>query len=139
MSAAGSVDPDAVLLFNLPDVPVYILTSPGGGDRLAAALATRPWVQTIVGFSARERFDALSGLRRVCSIGGRRSATALVDAGLVQDVYLTTTPVSGGEPDTPWYTGRREPAMSLVLAKAWDGPRGAVRFEHLVVTGHGQA
>jgi hypothetical protein len=96
-------------------------------------------VQTIVGLSAREQFDALPGLRRVCSIGGRRSATALVDAGLVQDVYLSTTPVSGGEPATPWYTGPREPAMSLVLAKTWDGPRGPVRFEHFVLTSHAQA
>jgi riboflavin biosynthesis pyrimidine reductase len=141
MAATGSVDPGRLLLFNLPDVPVYVLTSSNGRDRLASSLATRPHVRPIVGASLREQFDALApeGLRRVCSVGGRRSATALVDAGLVQDVYLTTTAISGGEPDTPWYTGTREPAMSLVLAKEWDGPRGLVRFEHLVLSRDGQA
>jgi riboflavin biosynthesis pyrimidine reductase len=141
MSTSGGVDPDAVLLFNVPGVPVYVLTSARGHDRLAPALAARPWVRTIVAPSPREAFEALAGagLRRVCSIGGRRSATALVDAGLVQDVYLTTTTVSGGEPRTPWYTGDRELEMSLALAKEWHGPRGLVRFEHLVLTDHGQA
>jgi riboflavin biosynthesis pyrimidine reductase len=135
MSADGSVRPDEVLLFNVPGVPVFVLTSPRGRERLAPALAPRPWVTAIGGTSLREQCAALAaaGIRRACSVGGRRSATALVDAGLAQDVYLTTTGASGGEPGTPWYTGTRAPGMKTALIKEWDGEHGAVRFEHGVL------
>ena len=141
MSADGSVQPDHLLLCNLPAVAVYILTSAAGRARLAPALERRPWITAIAATSLRDQFAALraAGVRRACSVGGRRSATALVDAGLVQDVYLTTTSVSGGEPDTPWYIGARTLPVRTVVTKEWDGERGAVRFEHLVLTTHGQA
>jgi len=135
MSADGTVRPDELLLFNLPDVPVYVLTSTAGRDRLASSLSSRPWVHALAGHSLREQFDSLrgAGVRRACSVGGRRSATALVDANLVKDVYLTTTQASGGEPDTPWYIGRRRLEMQTVLVKEWDGEHGPVRFEHGVL------
>jgi riboflavin biosynthesis pyrimidine reductase len=135
MSADGSAKPDELLLFNLPDVPVYVLTSAAGRDRLAATLALRPWVTAIVGRSLPEQFAQLreAGIRRACSVGGRHAATALVDADLVKDVYLTTTRASGGEPGTPWYIGRRELKMHTVLIKEWDGEHGVVRFEHGVL------
>jgi riboflavin biosynthesis pyrimidine reductase len=135
MSADGSVKPDNVLLFNVPGVPVYVLTSAAGRDRLAAALDRRPWVEAIVGRSLPEQFARLrdAGIRRACSVGGRRSATALVDANLVKDVYLTKTQASGGEPSTPWYVGRRSLKMQTVLAKEWDGEHAVVRFEHAVL------
>ena len=135
MSADGSVRPEEVLLFNVPGVPVYVLTSARGADRLAPALAARPWVTAVTGTSLPEQFAALhsTGIRRACSVGGRRSATELVDAGLVQDVYLTTTPLAGGDPGTPWYTGTRDLRMETVVTKAWDGPHGGVRFEHAVL------
>jgi len=135
LSIDGGFDPDAVLLFNLPDVPVFVVTSDRGERRQSPALAGRPWVTAITGTSLRDQFDRLRdrGLRRFCSVGGRRSATALVDAGLVQDVYLTTTPVSGGEPETPWYVGRRPLQMQTVVAKEWAGESGRVRFEHCLL------
>jgi riboflavin biosynthesis pyrimidine reductase len=135
LSADGTVRPDDVLLFNVPQIPVTIVTSARGRDRLAPALESRPWVTAIAGRALQEQFEALgaAGIRRGCSVGGRRSATALVDAGLVQDVYLTTTEVSGGEPATPWYTGTRELNMGTVVVKEWEGPHGIVRFEHGVI------
>src|SRR5262245_6211726 len=135
MSADGSVKPDELLLFNLPDVPVYVITSPGGRDRLVPFLDRRPWVTAVVGRSLPEQFEYLreAGIRRACSVGGRRSATALVDANLVKDVYLTTTHASGGEPGTPWYIGRRRLEMQSMLVKEWDGEHGVVRFEHGVL------
>src|SRR3954471_15818629 len=141
MSADGSVRPEEVLLFNVPDVPVFVLTSADGRDRLAAALAARPWVTAVAARSLPEQFDALraAGIRRVSSVGGRRSASALVDAGLVHDIYLTTTRKSGGEPGTPWYVGTRTLRLEPVLIKEWDGAHGAVRFEHLVPGADGQA
>jgi riboflavin biosynthesis pyrimidine reductase len=135
MSASGSVSPDGLLLFNVPEIPVFVLTSAEGRERLARAADARPWMTIVAAPSLGEQFEALhaAGIRRACSVGGRRAATDLVDAGLVQDVYLTTTARAGGEPDTPWYVGRREPRLRRVLAKAWDGPDGAVRFEHGVM------
>jgi riboflavin biosynthesis pyrimidine reductase len=141
MSADGSVAAEELLVFNVPPVPVYVLTSPRGRERLGPSLASRPWVEAIVGVSLPEQFAALGdrGLRRGCSVGGRRSATALIDAGLVQDVYLTTTSAPGGEPDTPWYVGKRALRPRCVLAKQWAGEHGVVRFEHLVLSNDGQA
>jgi hypothetical protein len=140
MSADGSIRPAELLACNVPSVPVYILTSAAGRTRLRGALAERPWVTPIVAGSLQEQFASLvaAGIRRACSIGGRRSATALVDAGLVQDVYLTTTRAAGGEPATPWYTGTRTLPMQPAVAKAWEGEHGTVRFDHLVLRTHGQ-
>ena len=52
MSADGSVKPDDLLIFNLPEVPVYVLTSDAGRDRLSVPLAARPWVTAIAGRSS---------------------------------------------------------------------------------------
>jgi riboflavin biosynthesis pyrimidine reductase len=135
MSADGSVRPDEVLLFNLPDVPVYVITSAAGRERLAPCLAQRPWAAAVVARSLPEQFAQLrdAGIRRACSVGGRRSATALVDADLVKDVYLTTTQAESGEPGTPWYTGKRRLEMKTVAIREWDGEHGVVRFEHEVL------
>ena len=135
MSADGSVKPDELLLFNVPDVPVYVLTSSAGRERLAAALEPRPWVEVVTGGSLPEQFARLrdAGIQRGCSVGGRHAATALVDAGLVKDVYLTKTQVSGGEPGTPWYVGRRRVELRTVLVKEWQGDHGVVRFDHGVL------
>lgn len=140
MSKDGSIRPDDVLAFNVPDVPVYVLTSAVGRERLAPALGRRPWASTVVADSLPAQFDALhrAGIRRACSVGGRRSASALVDARLVQDVYLTTTGQSGGEPGTPWYIGNRTLALATVIVKEWDGDHGPVRFEHFALSEHGQ-
>jgi riboflavin biosynthesis pyrimidine reductase len=76
-------------------------------------------------------------MTRFCSIGGRRSASELVDAGLVQDIYLTTTSSSAGEPGTPWYVGKRRLSLQPVVVKEWDGLEGVVQFEHLRVREYG--
>ncbi|HYT75599.1 MAG TPA: dihydrofolate reductase family protein, partial [Vicinamibacterales bacterium] len=132
MSADGSVDLDSVLLFNVPEVPVFIVTSSRGRERLASALDARPWIAAMTADSLREQFDIIRarGLHRLCSVGGRRSATELVDAGLVQDLYLTTTTSTVGEPNTPWYVGSRKLSPQTVAMKEWDGDDGVVRFEH---------
>jgi len=137
LSVDGSPCADDVLLFNVPDVPVFVVTTAPGRDRMAAALESRPWVHAILGPSLGEQFDQLRsrGMTRLCSIGGRRSASELVDARLIQDVYLTTTRSSAGQPGTPWYVGKQRLSLEPVLVKEWDGPEGTVRFEHLVLSG----
>lgn len=135
LSVDGSPCPDEVLLFNVPDVPVFVVTSAAGRDRLSPALESRPWVHAILGPSLPEQFAQLHarGMTRFCSIGGRRSASELVDAGLVQDLYLTTTPSSAGQPGTPWFVGKRTLSLEPVVVKEWDGPEGPIRFEHQLI------
>lgn len=134
----GQVDIDHTRLFNVRDVPVYVLTSHAGRERLERPLHARPWVEAIVADGP----DALAqqmnelfrrGQHRISCVGGRLTASSFVDAGLAQDLYLTTSPQEGGAPHTPWYVGRRPPALDRVLAKTWEEPKGVVRFEHFVL------
>jgi hypothetical protein len=71
------------------------------------------------------------GIERVSAIGGRVLAGALIDARLVQDVYLTTANRTGGEPDTPMY--RKPLATRVVVRKRGTGAEAGVVFEHLVI------
>ena len=61
-------------------------------------------------------------MARISCVGGRTIATTLVDAGLVQDLYLTTSAIDGGEPGTPWYLGRNPPGLSVIVRKREDTP-----------------
>jgi riboflavin biosynthesis pyrimidine reductase len=139
LTRSGNVDVDRTRLFNVRDVPAYILTSRAGRERLARALHARPWVRALVADGADallEQMKALfaHGLRTISCVGGRRTATALTDAGFIDDLYLTTTPLDGGEPHTPWYVGDRPPSLQRVLTKTWEEPDGVVRFEHFRVS-----
>jgi 5-amino-6-(5-phosphoribosylamino)uracil reductase len=130
------VDLTRGLLFNTPALPVVILTIGQTVILMQAALADRPWIKTVVMprpsdlAQAFEQLRAL-GLERISCIGGRQLATQLIDAGLVQDVYLTTAPQAGGQPNTPFYPGQLN--NTLVLRKHGTGPETGVTFEHLVI------
>ena len=80
---------------------------------------------------ARLRRD--HGIRRISCIGGRHAATSLVDAGLIQDIYLTTTAIDGGEPNTPWYAGERRPALDVIVRKREVADVAPILFEHLAI------
>ncbi|PYR95570.1 MAG: hypothetical protein DMF84_00545 [Acidobacteria bacterium] len=138
LTREGRVDVDHTRLFHVRDVPVYVLTSRAGRERLARPLHARPWVQAIVA----DGQDALEqqmhelftrGQHRISCIGGRLTASSFVDAGLAHDLYLTTSPRDGGSPRTPWYVGNRPPSLERVLAKTWEDIEGVVRFEHFVL------
>ena len=73
------------------------------------------------------------GIRRISCIGGAKTATALVDAGLVQDIYLTTSAIEGGEPQTPWYAGESAPLLSTIVRKREDSAVNPILFEHLAI------
>jgi riboflavin biosynthesis pyrimidine reductase len=68
------------------------------------------------------------GIDRISCVGGRTLATQLIDAGLVQDVYLTTAPGAGGELETPMYP--RPLNAELVARKLGTGVEAGVVFEH---------
>ena len=127
------VDLDRRLLFNVPEIRVVVLTVAAGASRMREGLASRPWVQPLV-MEHREAlpaaFETLRtlGLERISAVGGRHMATQLIDAGLVQDVYLTTSARTGGEPGTPLYP---HPLKGRILVRAHGtGADSGVQFEH---------
>jgi riboflavin biosynthesis pyrimidine reductase len=125
---------DTGLMFNVPELEVCLVTVPSGADAMRAQRSERPWVRTIVmedRNGLRGAFEALrtAGVARLSCIGGRRFATHLIDAGLVQDVYLTTAAAPGGEPGTPMYP--RTLDTEVIVRKHGTGVEAGVRFEHL--------
>ncbi len=137
LSARGRVDPAAALLFNVPDVPVFLLAGEACRERCATALASRPWV-TVVPIDTRDprrTFAVLRdrySIRRISAVGGRHAASSLIDAGLVQDVCLTTAQDPGGEPGTPFYLGHQRLALNAIVRKRQRVSRPIV-FEQLAV------
>jgi riboflavin biosynthesis pyrimidine reductase len=125
------------LLFNVPELPVILLTVPACSELMLTALADRPWITPIAMPTAHDlpfAFRRLRelGIQRISCIGGRTVAAQLIDAGLIQDVYLTTAPRPGGEPRTPFYS-RPLPAHEVVRKHGTGADTGVV-FQHLVVS-----
>jgi riboflavin biosynthesis pyrimidine reductase len=137
VSKRGRFDVEA-WLFNVPEVRVFLI---GGDECLArheSALRTRPWVRAILSNGsdlalAFERLRLDEHIRRISAIGGRLTATQLVDAGLIQDIYLTTTSLEGGEPGTPWYVGAAPPRLTAVTRKEWGDGAARVMFDHFLI------
>ena len=126
------------LLFTVPDVPVFLIAGDECIARHEAALRARPWIRLIRmnGDNLRpavERLGDEEGILRVSAIGGRFTATQLVDSGLIQDIYLTTTSLEGGDPGTPWYCGTTPPQPRVVTSKQWDENGARVLFEHCLI------
>jgi len=128
---------DDGLLFNVPELRVILLTLPACSELMRTQLADRPWVMPIamptpheLPFAFRQLREL--GIQRISCIGGRTIAEQLIDAGLIQDVYLTTAPQPGGEPNTPFYS-KPLPAREVVR-KHGSGQDTGVIFQHLVVS-----
>jgi len=122
------------LIFNVPEIPIMLLTVRGCTDLMGTALADRPWITPIVMPTSGDLPWAMRqirqhGITRVSCIGGRSIAGQLLDAGLVSDVYLTTSAKDGGEPDTPLY--RKPTGGEVVVRKHGTGEDRGVVFEHL--------
>ncbi len=134
VSRRGRVNIEDSLLFNIPDVPVFLVIGPDGRRTHAKALADRPWI-TVVPLTDDGLADTFRrlrhehGLARISVVGGRTVATSLVDEGLIQDLCLTTTAFDGGQPDTPFYAGDRAPALELIVRKRGTGA-APITFEH---------
>ena len=142
VATLGGMDVDECLLFNVPDIQVWVLTLASGARVMQEAFASRPWVRPLVMLRREDlpaAFESLRtfGIERVSAVGGRHLATQLIDAGLVQDVYLTTSPRSGGEPGTPMYP--RPLGARTLVRKHGTGPDAGVLFEHLQLERHGSS
>jgi riboflavin biosynthesis pyrimidine reductase len=115
---------------------VVILSAGAAASRLSMQVRSRPWL-TIVSTgdqldlrTAAARLKNELGIRRISAIGGRTAATSLIDAGLVTDLYLTTSAISAGTPDTPMYSGRQRVRRDLAVQKR---SASGVIFEHFLL------
>lgn len=128
------LDIEHEMLFNVPELHVILLTVRSCRTLMGGAIAARPWITPVVMEkpdrlpAAFERLRRI-GLERISCIGGRHIATQLLDAGLIQDVYLTTSPKAGGEPGTPMYA--KPLSTRTVVRKHGTGVESGVVFEHL--------
>lgn len=137
VATLGGLPLEQGLLFNVPSLPVFVITTHRGVDTMRAALTPRPWITPIVMASPHDlplafRELRARGVRRLSCIGGRTLAAQLVEAGLVQDLYLTTTPRSAGEPGTPFFAGPL-PGRTIVR-KRGTGPDEGVVFDHVALS-----
>jgi riboflavin biosynthesis pyrimidine reductase len=136
ISNEGNVDLSA-RVFSTPEVPAFLLCGPKCRQRLCGEISRRHWITMIpIDGDLPAAFRCLRrehGIGRISAIGGRLTATSLVDAGLVQDIYLTTTAIDGGEPNTPWYVGDRFPELQTIVRKREVAVELPILFEHLAI------
>jgi riboflavin biosynthesis pyrimidine reductase len=137
VSKRGAFDLDA-LLFNVPDVPVFLLAGDECAARHESALRARTWIRVLRSNDddLRPAIDQLrlsERIHRISAVGGRRTATRLVDSGLVQDIYLTTTSHKGGDPGTSWYSGASPPRLTPITEKHWHETGSRVVFNHFLI------
>jgi riboflavin biosynthesis pyrimidine reductase len=132
---------DRALMFNEPELRVFMIAPTPAAASLHGRLASRPWIHIIDAgepLSMRVALRQLrrAGIRTISAVGGRQTATTLLEEQLVDDLYLTTSPVNGGEPGTPFYSGPPL-ALTRVLLKEGRGVESGVRFEYLRVRSDG--
>jgi len=125
------------LLFNLPHIRVILITVGSCAGLMRDRVADRPWITPLVMDNPADlprAFEQLRemGIAHVSAIGGRKVAAQLIDARLVQDVYLTTSPRAGGEPNTPMYPGSLKGAV--VVGKRGTDSESGVTFQHFRLT-----
>jgi riboflavin biosynthesis pyrimidine reductase len=133
----GDLPLDQGLMFNEPSLRVFVVTRSLIAGLLRERVRRRPWIEIVdagesVSFDAALRHLRERGLRVISAVGGRRTATGLLRAGVVRDVYLTTSPIEAGEPNTPFYEGA-PPRLTRVLAKGGRGAESGIRFDHFLV------
>jgi riboflavin biosynthesis pyrimidine reductase len=136
VATINGISLESGLLFNVPELRVFVVTVSSGFEAMRGGLTARPWITAVVMDSPQDLRPAFARLRaagiaRVSCIGGRTLAEQLIDSNLVQDVYLTTGARSGGEPHTPFYS--KPLSAHEILRKSGTGADAGVVFQHLVV------
>jgi riboflavin biosynthesis pyrimidine reductase len=135
LTERGDLPVHTALLYNEPSLRVIVVASSPGAIVLGKRLPGRPWIEVIDGGQPVDLRRALGelrarGIEAISAIGGRRTADALLRAGLVSELYLTTSPRPGGEPGTP-ISAAPLPPHRVILEKAGRGDELGVRFRHL--------
>ena len=134
VTGRGDLDVEQLLIMNCPAISVFVLTTSEGVRRVRPSTRDRSWVHVIdcgdvLNFRAAfHRLQSDFGVRVISAVGGRTTASSLLRQRLVSDLYLTSSPVRGGEPGTPLQVPGSIPKR-LVVAKAGRGQEEGVRFE----------
>jgi riboflavin biosynthesis pyrimidine reductase len=128
------IDLEHGLMFNVPQLRVAVITVARGAEVMRDGLVARPWITPIVMKGPQDLAGAFrqlghGGVHHLSCIGGRTLAGQLIDAGLIQDLYLTTSAQSGGEPNTPFHAA--PPTTIAIVRKHGTGADCGVVFEHL--------
>jgi riboflavin biosynthesis pyrimidine reductase len=136
VATLGGVDLGTGLMFNLPELRVLILTVARGAAAMRDGLAARPWITPIVMADAHDLPSAFVqlgqlGIRQLSCIGGRTLAAPILDAGLIQDLYLTTSPIAAGVRHTPFHS--TPVAGRTIVRKHGTGADAGVVFEHIAL------
>ena len=136
LSEEGNIDLSA-RLYSQPHLPVFLLAGMQCVEKHSRDVRERPWITMIPTNgdlkATLTKLRQAHGIARISCVGGRTVATTLVDAGLVQDIYLTTSAIDAGEPETPWYVGDQPPKLSVIVRKREDTPDRPIVFEHLAI------
>ena len=137
VTGRGDLRFDEGLMFNEPALDVFVITRTGAVNTIRDRVASKPWIDVVdagepISFERVLRYLRSRGIEVMSCVGGPRTATALLEENLVSDIYLTTSPRAGGEPDTPYYNGPPLPLHRILLKEGRDEERG-VTFEHLRV------
>jgi riboflavin biosynthesis pyrimidine reductase len=137
VTSRGRLPLDDGLMFVEPSLRTFLVAPTSTAVALRDRLRARPWIQVIDGGEPLSFRNALrelrqSGLRVISAVGGARTATSLLKGGLVRDLYLTTSAIDAGQPNTPFYERPPLP-MRRVIEKAGRGEEAGVRFEHFVI------
>jgi riboflavin biosynthesis pyrimidine reductase len=137
VTASADLPFDRGLMFTTPELRVLICAPSAVAGTLRGRLRERPWIEVIDGgepllMAAVMRSLYNRGLRVISAVGGRRTATALMREELVTDLYLTTSAITAGEPNSPFYIGD-PPRLYPLVEKEGSGAETGVRFEHLAI------
>jgi riboflavin biosynthesis pyrimidine reductase len=162
----GDQDVENLRIFNNPEIETIVITGDKGKSNLDQRLGHRKdWVHVE---STGEKPDLTAGMyilrrkygiRDISVIGGRTVATELLNRDLIDDLFLTTTPIEGPnvEPNSPFYLGdlgryreatnnpavlkahleearqRLDRHLTTVIIKSWESPDGKVIYGHYKV------
>jgi riboflavin biosynthesis pyrimidine reductase len=137
LTERGDLRFDDALLYQEPELRVFIIARSRVVDSIRRRVDARPWIEVLdagdpVSLTRGMRMLRERGIEVVSCVGGPLTATALLEANLIADVYLTTSAITAGVPGTPYYDGPELP-LSRVLLKEGRGVETGVRFEHFVV------
>jgi riboflavin biosynthesis pyrimidine reductase len=137
VTSAGDLHFDEGLMFQERDLRSCLIAPSSAMPQLRMRAARVPWVELIDGGEPLSMCHALAqlesrGVHVVTAIGGRRTAQSLLDERTVADLYLTTSAISAGQPNTPFYSGPPLP-QQLIVEKHGTGVETGVRFEHLAL------
>lgn len=128
---------ETALILNVAELRVILITLPRWIALMHDELAARPWImplaiETASGLPAAWRRLREIGVERVSCVGGRTLAEQLMNASLIDEVYLTTSARTGGEPNTP--LSPRPLRGRVVTRKHGTRADAGMVFEHIVLS-----